>query len=296
LGASIKQIRVAMLAALDRLTKANGGPFDKVDHYRGEVTQTQGVDLAALGATTAALLALESERPEEKQGVATIVNGKVSTVETAIWRVYVIDSSMRDVSQELLGDADLGTDDMVDAVKGALTGLKVPAPPATLTVLVTGTPGATVPLTGRTLTAPDTTVYTPAVTSVILSGGGTGTITVATTTPGVLGTQAVGTTLTWDSTPAGASATAKVSAIVTAGQNGLYKGEGVQALGHVPHVIHPGLSSTYLLRFLTRREGPKVPTFKPGVPLTGLTADLNLIETADPAPNPFVQLDAGLAE
>lgn len=86
------------------------------------------------------------------------------------------------------------------------------------TVTVTGTPSATIAIPpGAALSWTDGTLYDPTSTSVTLSGGGSGTITVESTTVGATTTRDTGDVLTWQSAPSGLNPTGTVASTVTTG-------------------------------------------------------------------------------
>lgn len=89
---------------------------------------------------------------------------------------------------------------------------------AQLTATVTGTPSATVNIAaGTTMTWTDGTLYLVTSSSVALSGGGSGTISVTATTTGASTTRDVGDTLTFASAPSGLNPTGAVASVVTTG-------------------------------------------------------------------------------
>ena len=86
------------------------------------------------------------------------------------------------------------------------------------TVTVTGTPSATIAIpVGAALSWTDGTLYDPTSTSVTLNGGGSGTITVESTTVGATTTRDSGDVLTWQSAPSGLNPTGAVASTVTTG-------------------------------------------------------------------------------
>lgn len=86
------------------------------------------------------------------------------------------------------------------------------------TVTVTGTPSATIAIPpGAALSWTDGTLYDPTSASVTLSGGGSGTITVESTTVGATTTRDTGDVLTWQSAPSGLNPTGTVASTVTTG-------------------------------------------------------------------------------
>jgi uncharacterized phage protein gp47/JayE len=94
------------------------------------------------------------------------------------------------------------------------------ASPATLTVDVTGTPSTSPSISaGSKLSDASGALYTCSDSSVVLDGSGDGQVEVVADDPGAAGTLAVGTVLTWVSTPAGLDPTGEVFATVTAGED-----------------------------------------------------------------------------
>lgn len=89
----------------------------------------------------------------------------------------------------------------------------------TLTVAITGTPGATVTFGTAVLLSTVGISYRPdpLVASVVLDGGGAGSVSVTSTTTGAGTVLAVAAVLTWSTTPTNANATGAVSSVDVAG-------------------------------------------------------------------------------
>ena len=92
---------------------------------------------------------------------------------------------------------------------------------AVLTVTVTGTPSTTPAIpAGSKMSSPSGALFSVSDASVVLDGGGTGTLSVVTADEGgSAGTLAIGVVLTWQSTPAGLNPTGIVASITTSGED-----------------------------------------------------------------------------
>jgi hypothetical protein len=293
------QCDAVLLAALRALHVDNGGPFEFVGRYRGQVTRQEGVDTETLGAPTAALLAWASDDPVERgpgAGPQTLVRRVTEYAVRSTWLVYVASQRLEDTDVDVAGSTNgltPGMHTLKDAVEAALHGLVVPAPAATVTVRVNGTPESIVDLTDVTFTAgsgADTVSYLPAATSVTLDGDGVATVSAACITIGVLGNVANGTVLGFaPATPDGATA-ARAIATTTAGSNGLLSGEVVRFAGGRPYIFDAGVANVYALRFTALR--PLAARTQPRgtlVPFDHLDGDLNLpgVPAEDPVTTPL---------
>jgi hypothetical protein len=299
-GATLLDIDAAFEAALSALEvpPAGAGPFRFVGRYTGEVTAaTEGGVAGVLAGQmldhgSAALLAPPEEFVERtaSAGSGTLLKGQVPRVGRSLWRVYVVLAEPRGPREEMRGAPNTpGMLALTDAVTGALNGLQVPAPAATLNVRVTGTPGATVPVGSARLEL-GALRYKPSVPTVVLDGTGLATIQAACVTPGQLGNLVNGTALAWSPVPAGADPTATVAGLAVTGAHGLWQAEKVELLDSRPRRIESGVVAVYLMRFTALRPLPRTSApIRPGVPLEGVVGNVHLMGEAQTPPDPIVR-------
>jgi hypothetical protein len=123
-AATLDTIEAVLFAQLETLlaTATPAGPLARVARFAGEIGRDRAVDAAALGVTPAALLAFESEAPEEAIDVA---GGPAAFVLRSTWRVYVVASELRGHDEAVKGSSTTGVYSLVHQVQAKLAGLVI---------------------------------------------------------------------------------------------------------------------------------------------------------------------------
>lgn len=293
--ASLNDIREALLAALEMLSRANGGDVVYVGELRGDASvgpEPGEIEQELGGRSSGLLLQLEADAPIEGLDVRTLSRGVAQQTTRSIWQVHACVLDARSAALEAKGSLNaIGLLDLVDRARGVLTGLRIAAPSATLSVRVTGTPSATVAISSDARLVANGVQYRALAPSVTLDGAGEALLSVKTATIGALGNQLKGTTLAWSTVPAGLGATAVVVALSTAGQNALWRSEHVRYMGQQLRGARPGQIAVRTLRFSAMHTLTNVTN--PGsqaAPLL-IDADINLTSIQD-ASNPRAEFQS----
>jgi hypothetical protein len=123
---SIRQIFNGALGALvypDGTSQTASQPFATFKAFAGKSSADQ-ISIATQGATSAVLLALESDLPVKEREVRTLTAGLVAQDLRTTWVVYVVANDARE--SDATGNTAVTVHTMAAAVVGALDGLFVP--------------------------------------------------------------------------------------------------------------------------------------------------------------------------
>lgn len=285
--ADLDDIDAALFAQLSTLAaSANpAGPFATVARWTGELPRPEEITAETFGKAPAAVLAFG----EETAGADLLtLPGDSEDAAESTWLVFVVVEDPRGATRVAKGSTGLkGSLKLASTVAAKLNALIVPAPAATLTFAVTGTPDTTVALGSATLSI-GAFRFAPTTTSIVIDHGGAGTIDATCVTPNTLGNLALGLVATWSATIPDLAATATISAVATAGVEGTLRGERIHYRGARPIVL-PGRLAIMALRFSARRSVGDAALPDDSTDFTELRVGLDLVEPP-PAPNPILEL------
>jgi hypothetical protein len=286
------------LAGLVRVTAGAGAPAVSVERWVGELPRAETVTQETFARAPALLLAFGGETATVD--VRTLAGG-LDVLATSTWEVLVVVQEPRGATPTLKGaGAQAGAYALATRVAQRGNGLRVPAPAATLTFTVTGTPSAVVPLGASVLVfgadpgAVRFRPVAPTATSVTLDGLGVGTVTAACATAGALGNLTDAWPVVWSPVPAGLAAPALVASTVTPGRDGLERSRALEYVGTRFVGVLPGRIVVLGVRFAALRAVPITDLYDPttcapddesGVPY--LTTDGN-VDTHDDPNGPYL--------